>query len=196
MDMKKPSFVIWDSAVVKNAVVLHLLKGVEKEYQLRKGIPRAATFPSHAVYTMHPDFPHNTILVDNLVNTGLRIVASQRLKEFLEKQAVPKVEYLPVAIVNHKGKAASNDYFIVHPVEPVECLDLEKCEPTWGEVDETSIDEVRQLVIDETRVDPGRQLFRPKQFHQVILARRTLAEAIDAAGFTGIRWIELDKFKS
>jgi hypothetical protein len=196
MDMKKPNFVVWDSAVVKNAVVLHVLKGVEKEYQLRKGVPRAATFPSDAAYTMHPDFPHNTILVDNLVNTGLRIVGSKRLKEFLEKQVVPKVEYLPVAIVNHKGKTASKDYFIVHPIEPVECLDLDKCGVTWGEVDETSIDEVKHLVIDETRVEPIRQLFRPKQFHQVILARRTLADAIDAAGFTGIKWIELDKFKS
>jgi hypothetical protein len=126
----------------------------------------------------------------------LRIVASKGLQEFLEKQGVPNVEYLPVVIVNLKGKTVSKDYFIVHLIEPVECLDLDKCEPTWGEVDETSIDEVKHLVIDETRVDPVRQLFRPKQFHQVILARRTLAEAIDAAGFTGIKWIELGKFKS
>jgi hypothetical protein len=194
--MKKSDFVIWDSAVVKNAVVLHVLTGVEKEYQLRKGVPRAATFPKDASYAMHPDFPHNTILVDNLVNTGLRIVASKRLKEFLESKDISQVEYLPVTIVNHKGKPASKDYFIVHPIEPVECLDLDKCEPTWGKLDKTSIDKVRHLVIDQERVDGSRQLFRPKQFHYVILARRALAEAIDAAGFTGIKWIELEHFKS
>ena len=49
-------------------------------------------------------------------------------------------------------------------------------------------------MIDESRVDPERKIFRPKSFYRVTLVARELAEAIEVEGFTGIRWIELDDY--
>jgi hypothetical protein len=179
---------------VRHGCSLYELTGIEKDYQLRKGISRAANFPTKAAFKMDLDKPNDTLLTDNLFNTDLLIVGSPRLTEFFELQGVPKVEYLPVAIINHKGKVISREYVIINPVEPVVCIDLNKSEVTWDEMDESTIEHVSRLVIDETKVEPARALFRPKGLHQIILIRRELAEKIDSKGFTGVRWIELDGF--
>jgi hypothetical protein len=187
-------FLVWDSAVVPNACCLSQLINVEDQFELPKGVPRAASFPTDAAFTMDADFPHDTLLTDNLVNTDRLIVASPRLKAFLESQALSNVEFLPVTILDHKGRAASRDYCIVHPIDLVDCVDVQQSDLEWSIIDPSSIDTVTRLVIDETRLDPRVALFRPKPFYDVVLARRPLAEAIDAQGFSGIRWIELSSY--
>jgi hypothetical protein len=188
------NWVIWDSKKVLNACSLYELLGVDKLYQLTKGIPRAATFTENAVYTMDSDFLHDTLLTDNLINSDMLIVGSLKLKKFFEARSVQKVEYLPVTILDHKQKPASRDYFIIHPIEPVDCLDLDKCDLEWGIIDENSIDKVNHLVIDESRISPERKIFRPNLFYDIVLVHRELADEIDAEGFTGIRWIELSDY--
>ena len=192
----KSNYLIWDSKVVPNACVLKELVGVEQTSRLRKGVPIAAGFLEGAAFTMDPDFPDHTLLPDNLINTDGMIVASARLKSFLESRSPGHVEYLPVAIIDHRGKPVKSEYFIIHPVDPVDCLDLEKCEPTWSAIDKTKIKRLKRLVIDETKVGRDRGLFKPQSFYNIILTRRDLAEALDREGFTGLRWIEPETFKS
>jgi hypothetical protein len=182
---------IWAARDVPDACALDKLTGVDRQYELAKGIPRASTFPQDAAFTMDSDFFNDLMLTDNLINTDRLIVASRRLKEFLEARPLRHVEYLPVTIIDHKGKPASREYFIVHPTDLVDCLDMDQSEVEWGLVDEQSIDSVARLVIDLAKVDPAVELFRPKPFYDVVVVRRALAEAIDAAGFVGIRWIAL-----
>ena len=103
---------------------------------------------------------------------------------------MPDVEYLPVSIVDHRGRIASPDYCIVNPINPVDCLDADKSGADWSELNEGTIDSIAKLVITEEKVPPARQLFRMKYFYDLILIRRELAEAINGSGATGIRWIE------
>jgi hypothetical protein len=188
--MDTPKYLIWESRAVPNVCTLDELRGFEDTLELNKGVPWAAKFPADVAFTMHPDFPNNTLLGDNLINNEMLLVVSKRLKEFLEARALPKVEYLQVTIVNHKGRPASRDYFIVHPVDPVDCLDLAKCQAKISRIDGETVQRLKQLALDEARLDPDRQLFRPKFYYDIALARTDLAAAIDAAGFTGIRWVE------
>ena len=155
----------------------------------------AATWPKNVTLTMDPEYPDDTLLVDNLINTDMLIVASGQLKEFLQTQALPMVEYLPVTILDHKGRAASSDYFIIHPIHPVDCLKLDEFDITWDVLNENCIDTIARLMIDESRIDPDRLMFRVKFLEGVILFRRDLAGAIDAMGFTGIEWVELDDYE-
>jgi hypothetical protein len=186
--------VIWDSAAVPNACILGKHSDIEDPWELYEGVSRAANFPSDFRYNMDPDFPHDTLLVDNLVNTDMSAVVSLRLKQFLEQRGLKKVEYLPVMIMDHRGRLASRDYFIVHPIDPVDCLDYEKSGVRYSEIDPETIQEVKHLVIDESRLDPEREFFRPKGFYQVTFATRALAKAVDEQGFVGIRWVELAKY--
>jgi hypothetical protein len=189
------SYVVWAlSKEVKYACVLGDLVGVDRVFELNKGVPRAAGFPSDVQFKMNPDFPNDTVLTDSLINADRLIVGSMRLKKFLES-AVPKhMEYLPVTIVDHKGKTASRDYFIVHPVSPVNCLEAEKSGAKYSRIVKGKIQSIERLVIDPGRIDPDRQLWRLDGFFDVVLAHRNLAERITSEGFTGIRWIELSNY--
>src|SRR5205823_2081893 len=138
-------FVIWKAEMFPNVCVLGILSGVERDWELLEGLSRIKSFPETATFAMNPDFPDNTLLADNLLNSAGAIIASERLKRYLESQAVTKVEYLPVTILDHRGRTASRDYFIVHPIDPVDCLDLEKCQPTWNRIQKTWINRVRHL---------------------------------------------------
>jgi hypothetical protein len=187
-------YVIWTSGRINNYVVLETLHGVDKLYEVKRGIPRAASFPADARYTMHPDWPTNTVLTDNLINTDALVVASARLADFLRARGVTHTEYLPVTILNHKKRPTGKDYFIVNPVEPVDCLDVAKSGVTWSLFDGTIVDSVQRLVLDPKRCDPDRELFRIAKFADVTLVSRELAKAMDAQGFTGNRWLELSAY--
>jgi len=190
----KSNYVIWDTKDVPHACCLGELTGVAKQYQLMKGLPRAADFPIDAYFSMNPDFPHDTVLTDNLINFNRMIVASLRVKEFLEARRLPRIEYLPVKILDHKKRPANREYFILHCLDPVDCLDIEKCGATRSKIDKESIQRIERLVIDESRVDPGREMFRPKFFNKISLVHRRLARAMDREGFTAIGWKDLDDY--
>lgn len=186
-------YVVWRSGGVAHACVLDGLEGVEGQYGLNVGEPRAALFPDDASFSMSQDYPYEMVLTDSLVNIDFMIVASPRLRRFLEARGLAQVEYLPVAIHDHRGRLAG-EYFIVHPLEPVDCLDIPACGGTFWSVDPANMLSVERLAIDPAKIPPGRELFRPRSFYEVILVRRELADAIDAAGFTGIRWLDTEDY--
>lgn len=190
----KSNYVIWENKMVANSCVLDQLHGMDEEHKFREGVSLAETFPENAFYTMDPDFKNNTLMTDCMFNTDELIVASRAVRNFLERQGVKKVEYLPVKILNHKRKAVKEEYFIVHPVDNVDCLNVERCGATWSEMLEGQIDKVERLVLDEAKIGPERVLFRCRQFYLVTLVRRDLAEAIAREAFSGMRWVELEKY--
>ena len=192
--MDKSNYVIWGIKKVKHAVVLDRLLDVPKQYEFRKGVSRIQGWPEAAKYTQDMDFPDNTILVDSLMNIDFRIIASARLKRFLESWQLQKVEYLPLTILDHKGRVRADDYFFVHPIEPIDCLKIDDCGVKWDLISTDSIFSLERLAVEEGKIDSDRQLFRLKHFYRVTLIGRDLAYAIDREGFTGIRWIEFDNY--
>ena len=195
----KLDFVVWEPKHVKNSVLLGTLEGVESKWQLNLGVPRKEADFATASFPMRGPYKRFT---DSLRNRGMLIVASQRLKDFLEQWPLVQVQFLPVSIKSAVGTHMQK-YYIVQPLHPVPCLDTEKCGADWSALDKTSIDYVEQLVISESLIDREahkikveRQLFRPKHFERITLVQRELAEAIDTAGFTGMEWIEIDEYSN
>ena len=188
-------YVVWaHSNKVKHSCVLDRLVGVKKKFELIEGIPQTSTFPENAHFTMSADFPNNTVFTDSLINTYMVIVASERLKKFFESRNTKFLEYLPVRIIDHKGKPVNREYFILNPILPVDCLDNEKSNVKWSEIVEGDIRSVQRIILDPTRIDPDRELFRLHRYFDPILVRRDVAEAIDRDKLTGMRWIDADKF--
>jgi hypothetical protein len=191
---KPPNYVVWRFHDVPNSCVLDELSGVPKMFQIRKGIPRAEEFPPDARFTLDPDYPNDTLLVDAFDNVYRMVVISAALKTFLEGRQLLNVEFLPVTIVDHKGKAKAS-YFIVHPICPVECLDFVASGADWDTVNKDTIDTVERLVLNADKIDPNLQIFKIKFFYDYLMVRRDLADAITAQGFTGIEWVNTDDFK-
>lgn len=189
-------YVIWRNVRVPNGAELNALEAVERRWELRDGVPRGHDFDQDAVFPMDLELPHNMYLPDSLMNINSLIVASQRLKDFLSNKQLESVEYLPVSIRDHKGRITKKNYFIVHPIEPVDCLDLDASEADYSPLDPSLVDDVEQLVFDEEKLDDRRELFRPKYFPDITLVRRALAEEIDKQGFEGVGWLEIDEYES
>jgi hypothetical protein len=154
----------------------------------------ADEFPSTVTLEVNREHRKDKRLTDSLVNLDQMIVASSRLVALLQELAVPELEYLPVPVLDHAGQLTTDPYAIVNLLNPIDCLDVEASGARYSRIDTEAIDRVKRLVIDESRIDPTRVLFRPRSYSAVILAHRSLAARIDAAGFNGMRWTELDRW--
>jgi len=188
-------YVVWQFEEVPHGLVLDRLQGVQQTSDLRIGVPRAESFPSDAVFSADPDFPNNLVMADAFNNTDALVVVSQRLKEFIDSFHPPHVEFLPITILNHKSKPAGN-YFIVHPVDPVDALDAAQSGAEFSVLIDTWVESVQKLVLDEAKIDPARLLFKLKNYYDCVVVRRDLADAIGKQKFTGVKWTECEKYKS
>src|SRR5690606_3836614 len=147
------------------------LTGLEKTYRLTDGVSLIAEAKNCAMH-MDPDTPDETDTLDVLINPYGLIVASQRLTEFLMERSIPKVEYLPVSILDPKKKPIQEKYFIVHPIDHVECLNADASEGEWDIVDDSALESVRRVVLNLDAVDRSRSIFRPNPLLDVALVRR------------------------
>jgi len=181
-------FFVWDTKDEGNTCALKPIQGFTKTYRLTGGMKLLEQWPEDVYFQMDPEFPRNIGLADNLQNLNRVAVISKSLRQFLENKRLKNVEYLPVAIMNHKGKIASRDYSIVNPILNQDCIDIELSKPTFYDISPGDIQYVEMFVIDPNKLDPDVQLFRPKNFEGRILIRAALANEISAGSFTGIRW--------
>jgi len=176
---------------------LESLQKVEKPYQLERGVSRAGSFPNEAYFPMDPDFKKRLELADFLNNNNTLLVVSERVKVFFERwpQWAKNNEFLPVKLKNFKRRMETAPYFIIHQINNQDCIDLAKSVAETNAIDDSQLTCVTQLAVDEARIEPGVALFRMKQYPVVVVFRRDLANAVTAAGFSDIKFHELDTYQ-
>ncbi|HEY5810314.1 MAG TPA: DUF1629 domain-containing protein [Povalibacter sp.] len=188
------NFVIWKYKSVADACVLKDFKGLEQTYRLNNGTPLAAEFPPGVSFHMDEDFPDDLLIVDNVLNADMVIVASKRLCEAVQSHVTTGVEYLPVNIVDHKGRVASKEHCIIHPVQPVDAIDKDQSVFETNIIDPDDIESFEKLVVDESRVPDDRKLFRLQGFWGLTLVHPDVARALDQHGFAGLGWQRLEDY--
>ena len=175
---------------------LFALDGLAKSFRLSKGVPLLNGFPPDVVFRMNPDFPDDRVLPDCADNVKDALLVSERLHRFLLRYELPKVEFLPVSIVDATGQIMSRTHVIVHPIEPVPCIDLQASAYVRSEIITDKLQDVTQLVLDPARVPADRPLFKAQGLTRAVFTTRELAEAVDREGFTGVAWTAIDAFRS
>lgn len=189
-------YVAWQPDPPEFACRLRRLEGFEDDDELADGVPWADRFPPEARLSMNPDAPYDSLLTDTLYNLYGFIIVSARERAFIEKSNPAHVEFLPMNIFDHKNKLVRQAYYILHPVKPINCIDLDNSKFKWSDLVEELIDEYSSLRLDPSRIDPDRLIFRLRYLRDVIILRRQLSEALDSAGFTGNGWVEIDALTS
>jgi len=192
---EQDTYVVWDTAALKNACVLTGLDGIEDTFKIDEGHSLESEFDNVSI-RMDPDLPDDTLLYDVLSNPYSMIIASEQVVALLKDEDLKKVEYLPISVIDHKGHVVPDAYFVVHPIEHVDCLDVEASGVEWDFVDDTIAESVGQIVLDRELVDTNRKIIRPKPFIEVVLIDRGLAQKLDKAGVQGCEWIELTDYVS
>ena len=168
---------------------LDSLAGVEDDFEIDDGVQRLKGWPADAFAAMDARFPKDIGLADCLYGASF-LVISLNAKRFLENEDVTKVEFLPIKIINHKGRVASEDYFVVNPLEIVDCIDKDASEVELDSIDTGAISGCAQLVLRKEVIPPHFKVFRPAFWSGLILIRRELAQRMTAAGLTGMEFIE------
>src|SRR5262249_6249778 len=123
---------------------------------------------------------------------GVLTVVSKRIKQVMGEQRL--IEYLPVSIIDHKGRAASKDYFVVHPISGVDCLDLEKSKPEYNFIDKDCIDEVQHTVIDGVRVPHDVHLFGIHKFRRYLIVEESLKQVLEAVNIQGVQFVPSEDY--
>ena len=188
-------WVIWLTVAAGNVCYLEGIDNVPRERDLRRGVPFGNSFPKDARMDMSKRHKKETGLNDELPNDRSSKVCSKRLVDFLRSKKLPAVEYLPVKIIDHKGKVASADYFIVHPVNLQPALDLKASKPTYNTILTTQIDEVERLVLDPKGIAPGLRMFRLVGLSRPVLVDRALADEMTKQKFVGTEFVELEDWE-
>ncbi len=188
------AYLFWDSHPVGKTCVLEDLKNVERTNELKKGLSRIDDFPEDACFHMNRRHTKSTGLADQLGNGASCTVVSKRLKEFLEPKITSPIEYLPVTIFNHKNQVASDQYFIVNPLNVIDCIKIEESEVKWNSLDPEKIMSVRKLTFDDDKIDKNVSMFRAKHLYGSIFIHEDLANEMEDQNFTGIVFDELKDY--
>jgi hypothetical protein len=187
-------FLVWRPGTMKDGICkLRDLEGVEDSFEIDEGVSRLDGWPEGASATMDARFPKDIGLADSLAGAGF-VVVSGKVKALLAEAQANRVEMLPVRIVNHKGRTASPDYFVVNPLDVVDCVDVAASKGRWNALDPESLCGCDALVLREAEVPREMQIFRPKSWKNLIVVRRALADRMRAAGLTGLFFLEPSEY--
>jgi len=187
------SFARWSSDYRKGFSVILQPKEVEDDFELLEGVSRLEDWPDDVIVPMDPDFPKDLQLGDNLYGIDLAVVSAP-LKDDLLSRGCKRVEFLPVKIVNHKGRVENPVFFIMNPLEVVDCIDIEASGVDWNPLDEVDILGCQGLVLRWDAVPADLKIFRPKHWKDLILVHEELVGSLKATGFSGLVFPEAEGY--
>ncbi|MCP3164606.1 imm11 family protein [Myxococcus qinghaiensis] len=152
-----------------------------KSYKIARGIAIGADYPSNTAWQMSDEY--GGIKLPSLVcNTSSILVVERKLKDIIEATGV-SMECLPFVMLNHKGREASRDYFIINPLGNRDCLNLEASKILW-EGDE--VVKLEKAVLDPDKLQDTPAIFRLKHDREQIVISHQLADALKAVNPTNI----------
>ena len=191
---KGAGLVVWRTDPGLKYCVLGGLLNVPSKARIARGLSGADGFPRDAQFKMTKECPRQVALSDALENFGGMAVVGSALKDFVMAHSPKSVEALPVRVINHKGRDAGAEFWILNPLATVDCIDQGASQVIWNAIDPTQICGFKKFVLTDAAIPPDLLLFRPKFLEQRVIVRRELADAIRAKGFTGLSFAEADTF--
>jgi hypothetical protein len=191
---KERTFYVLDSVSNQGAVIETPAKGAPSNWRFFKGKSLAAEFPTGAVLKFSKDFPKQYKLFDFVSNTLSLLIASQKVKDILDSLGIDNCEYLSVSIKNHKDKIVGPNYYIIHPLNGEEGIDMEKSVYDRDAFDENEIHRVRKLSLNKEQISPSVHLFRFKPLPHDYFVDSILAIALKKSKVTGFRLLEADNW--
>jgi hypothetical protein len=134
--------------------------------------------------------PDDIALSDNY-DVGGQIVVSGKLKAALDAVVTgQEIQYLPASIINHKGRTASDDYFVLHPHDVCDCIDVKKSGVQWNPLNKRKIIGCKSLVLQPAAIPPALSLFRLKHWGSRIVATDAVATSLRGQRLVGLHFID------
>jgi hypothetical protein len=153
-------------------------------------------YPQRGSVHFSKSFPDWRALLDFQPTTRSAVFISAKARKVLEAEGVANVEYLPVAVEDHRGTVIGPDYSIANVLGSEPAINMEKSDYRLDNLEKDQIDRMRKMVLAPQRVSPEAKLFRLKEMRTTFLVRDDLRLALLAAGATGCVFEPADGWKS
>lgn len=128
-------------------------------------------------------------------NTKRFLILHRDAKEVLAQELAARgasavVEFIPLVVVNHKGRPHSDAYFLVNPVGSLDCLDLRRSVIRYFENTEKILG-IDRMVLDPVKLQTAPPLFRIREAPNHYVIDEPLSQRFAERGFTNIVLTEL-----
>lgn len=146
-----------------------------KSWKLCRGEPvPPEEYPENAQILMSDSEPGMQV-PDLVSNTCNLLIVSRRVKEAFEAVNQGPVQFLPITIINHKKRPASNDHFIVNPLGTVDILDTKASKIVYLNGEVVKVD---TYVVDPQKAQQAPDLFRVKENPEAYVISQRIADGI------------------
>ncbi|HVE86926.1 MAG TPA: DUF1629 domain-containing protein [Myxococcales bacterium] len=159
------------------------------------GEPLAKKFPKNATANFDDHYPDRRTLMDFLDNSMERVIASGKVKDILDGLKVKQIEWLPVTVKDHKGKALPDPYFVMNPLGGQDAIDMEKSDVIMDNLIEGDVSRIKKLVLNTKAIDKDAKVFRMNHRRHVILVDDEVHKAFKKAELTGCRMFKAEGWK-
>ncbi|NVJ04129.1 hypothetical protein HUW63_02575 [Myxococcus sp. AM001] len=164
----------------------------EHIWQATEGIPLGNRFPPHPLGLPMSRRMGGKATFDIVTNTLGYLIVSERIRDVLERHATTAIEFLPIELINHKGRRDTGPFFIANILGQIDCVHLGESVYEESALAPGEFSELTRLVLDASRVDTARNIFRISRLPRVILVREDLATRLKESGATGLALIPLE----
>jgi len=161
-------------------------KGLElHDYFLRQGLRLGALYPTNANMQMDPRT--KGLKLSSLLGTVTSfLIVHDDMKNVIEQSCDSEIEYLPVSIVNHKNRVASQEYWIVNPIGTSDCVDRATSDIDYLSTDPNQVVGVTRLCFSAAKLAGAPHLFRVPEQPEEYFISSTLGRALAEREFSNV----------
>jgi hypothetical protein len=156
-------------------------------WRFHEGKSLVHEFPKGAAVQFSDNYPDARKLYDFQPNMLSSFFISGRTRSLLESLEITNVEYLPVAIQDHKGQVVAGDYAILNLLGGEDAIDMEKSVYKMDHLEKDQVGRIKKLAINEKGIRPDAKMFRCSMQHRLTLIREDVHEEFKKAELTGFK---------
>ncbi|WP_338041926.1 MULTISPECIES: imm11 family protein [Myxococcus] len=181
-----PSYAILQARTdLEDCVIDQFPRDLACIWQPTEGVPARGLYPAALDFHMSRRMGGKGV-TDCLRNTLGYLFVSARFRQVLESSAGVDIEYLPIRLINHKGRREPGEFFVANVLGALDCMDMRRSEYEPSALRKGEVFGLRKLELDMSRIEPSRNLFRLTTMPRLIIARWELVQAMELAGLAGV----------
>lgn len=161
----------------------------DKCFKILKALSIKEYYPDDATFSMH-DYAGGLVVADYISNSFGYTIISGKFKKIIDDFIAPlNVEFLPLTIVNHKGRNHPGVFYILNMLDTIECVDLTKSVIQIDEIETDYFHWIEKLVLSETRIPENCHIFRLKNMPKIFLVSELLKTKLIDNDIKGVNFI-------
>lgn len=178
-------FWVFASSGNGGAVILKMPQDGPKEWEYFQARRLAETLPAGAALKFSKRFPSQKKVFDSVCNLNRVPIVSVRIRQIIDVMAPGDCEFLPITLLDHKGKVASREHFLLNILRVEDVIDMEQSQFDRHPFKEDQIYSIELLRLKADVVPPDAHIFHPRTMMDLHLIDEEIHDAFMREGITG-----------